>query len=98
MTTTPALTGAERTAARIGYLSKTDLFQDLTPPELAEIERKITMYTCDRGRVFYLPGETGEALYILKGGTSPAVSPVGGGAQARARHPGAGHGFWGNCP
>ena len=68
MTTTPALTGAERTAARIGYLSKTDLFQDLTPPELAEIERKITMYTCDRGRVFYLPGETGEALYILKEG------------------------------
>ena len=68
MTTTPALTGAERTAAKIGYLSKTDLFQDLTPPELAEIERKITMHTCDRGRVFYLPGETGEVLYILKEG------------------------------
>ena len=68
MTTTPALTGAERTAAKIGYLSKTDLFQDLTPPELAEIERKITMHTCERGRVFYLPGETGEVLYILKEG------------------------------
>ena len=68
MTTTPALTGAERTAAKIGYLSKTDLFQDLTPPELAEIERKITMHRCERGRVFYLPGETGEVLYILKEG------------------------------
>ena len=68
MTTTPALTGAERTAAKIGYLSNTDLFQDLTPPELAEIERKITMRTCERGRVFYRPGETGEVLYILKEG------------------------------
>ena len=68
MTTTPALTGAERTAAKIGYLSKTDLFQDLAPPELAEIERKITMHTCERGRVFYLPGETGEVPYILKEG------------------------------
>ena len=68
MTTTPALTGAERTAAKIGYLSKTDLFQDLSPPELAEIERKITMHTCEQGRVFYLPGETGEVLFILKEG------------------------------
>ncbi len=68
MTTTPALTGAERTAAKIGYLSKTDLFQDLTPPELAEIDRKTTMHTCERGRVFYLPGETGEVLFILKEG------------------------------
>ncbi len=68
MTATPALTGAERTAAKIGYLSKTDLFQDLSPPELAEIERKITMHTCERGRVFYLPGETGEVLFILKEG------------------------------
>ena len=68
MTTTPALTGAERTAAKIGYLSKTALFQDLSPPELAEIERKITMHTCEQGRVFYLPGETGEVLFILKEG------------------------------
>ena len=59
MTTTPALTGAERTAAKIGYLSKTDLFQDLSPPELAEIERKIAMHTCERGRVFYHPRRDG---------------------------------------
>ena len=76
MTTTPALTGAERTAAKIGYLSKTDLFQDLTPPELAEIERKITMHTCERGRVFYLPGETGEVLFILKEGASSSIASL----------------------
>ncbi len=68
MTATPTPTGAARTAAKIGYLSNTDLFQDLTPPELAELDRKTTMQTCERGRVFYLPGETGEVLFILKEG------------------------------
>ena len=39
-----------------------------TTPALTGAERKITMHTCERGRVFYLPGETGEVLYILKEG------------------------------
>ncbi|MAG35684.1 MAG: cyclic nucleotide-binding protein [Dehalococcoidia bacterium] len=52
----------------MGYLSETDLFQDLTSSELVEIDRKTTMQSCDRGRVFYLPGETGEVLFILKEG------------------------------
>ncbi len=64
----PQATRADRAAAKIGYLSETDVFRDLTAPELAELDRTTIMQTCERGRVFYLPGQTGEVLFILKKG------------------------------
>ncbi|MGE0129017.1 MAG: Crp/Fnr family transcriptional regulator [Blastocatellales bacterium] len=54
--------------AKIGYLSAMDLFRDLTPTEMEEIDRATVMQTCRTGRVFYTPGETGEVLFILKKG------------------------------
>ncbi len=53
---------------KIGYLSMMDLFRDLTPEEMQEIDRATRMQTCTAGRVFYSPEETGEVLFILKKG------------------------------
>lgn len=53
---------------KIAYLSETDLFQDLKQRDLDEIERNTAMSTCQRGRVFFSPDETGEVLFILKSG------------------------------
>ena len=53
---------------KVDYLSKTDLFRDLGPEQLQELERSVAMNTCRRGRVFFSPGETGEVLFILKAG------------------------------
>ena len=57
-----------RLAAKVDYLSDTDIFRDLSSQELEEIDRMTTMSTCRRGKVFYTPGETGEVLFILKRG------------------------------
>jgi CRP/FNR family transcriptional regulator, cyclic AMP receptor protein len=55
-------------AAKIGFLSETDVFRDLNDEEMAELDRMTAMTTCRRGRVFYAPGETGEVLFVLKRG------------------------------
>src|SRR5262249_35058484 len=52
----------------IGYLSAMDLFRDLTPEEMEEVERATVMQIYPAGRVFYTPGDTGEVLFILKQG------------------------------
>ncbi len=54
--------------AKLALLSETGIFRDLGPRDMAEIERMTAMTTCKRGRVFYTPGETGEALFVLKRG------------------------------
>ena len=53
---------------KVAYLSETDLFQDMDARELEQLERGTAMTTCQRGTVFYTPGETGEVLFILKKG------------------------------
>jgi CRP-like cAMP-binding protein len=53
---------------KIGYLSMMELFRDLSPAEMQEIDRATRMQTCVPGRVFYTPGETGEVLFLLKKG------------------------------
>ncbi len=58
----PQLTG------KVGFLSDTDIFRDLSSQELEELDRVTAMSTCRRGTVFYTPGETGEVLFILKRG------------------------------
>jgi CRP/FNR family transcriptional regulator, cyclic AMP receptor protein len=61
---------AEESALRqkIGYLSMMDLFRDFTPEQMEEIVRATKMQTCNAGRIFYSPSETGEVLFILKTG------------------------------
>jgi|FLYL01.1.fsa_nt_gi CRP-like cAMP-binding protein len=53
---------------KLGYLSAMKIFQDLSREELLEVERATTMINCNAGRVFYIPGETGEVLFLLKKG------------------------------
>lgn len=53
---------------KIGYLSMMDLFRDFTPEQMEEIVRATKMQTCNSGRIFYTPDETGEVLFILKTG------------------------------
>ncbi len=53
---------------KLALLSETDIFRDLTPRDMEEIERVTAMTTCRRGKVFYTPGETGEVLFVLKQG------------------------------
>lgn len=54
--------------SKIGYLSAMELFRDLTPEQMKEIERATTMYSCSAGGVCYTPGQSGEVLFILKRG------------------------------
>lgn len=70
-----AVTASDRSAAqdivreaKTAFLSETELFRDLQPRDLDDIERSTTMSSCQRGRVFYTPGESDEVLFILKSG------------------------------
>jgi len=62
------VTSATATKAKLGFLSDIELFQDLSPKEIEELERLITISSVKRGKVFYRPEETGEVLFILKSG------------------------------
>lgn len=53
---------------KLGYLSDIELFQDLSPKEMEELDRITTISTVRRGKVFYRPDESGEVLFILKAG------------------------------
>ncbi len=55
-------------AEKLRYLSELTVFQDLSPREMQELNRIITMSHVPRGRVFYRPEEPGEVLFILKEG------------------------------
>jgi CRP/FNR family cyclic AMP-dependent transcriptional regulator len=58
----------ENRSSKIGYLQMVDIFQDLTEDEIEEIDRATTMSTCRRGRIFYMPEDTSEVLFLLKEG------------------------------
>lgn len=53
---------------KIGYLSMMELFRDLSPVDMQEIDRATRMQTCTAGRVFYGPDDKGEVLFLLKKG------------------------------
>jgi CRP-like cAMP-binding protein len=53
---------------KLEYLSMVDVFRDLSADEVADIDQKTTMSTCRPGRIFYMPDETGEVLFMLKKG------------------------------
>jgi CRP-like cAMP-binding protein len=45
-----------------------DIFRDLTDAEIEEIDRATTMSSCRRGKIFYMPEDTSEVLFLLKEG------------------------------
>ena len=53
---------------KLNYLSNINVFQDLSIHELAEMDRQITMATCNPGKIFYMPEDSGEVLFLLKKG------------------------------
>ncbi|MDX1687450.1 MAG: Crp/Fnr family transcriptional regulator [Candidatus Promineifilaceae bacterium] len=53
---------------KLNYLSTIEIFRDLSLAELAEMDRQITMSSCAPGKIFYMPEDTGEVLFLLKKG------------------------------
>src|SRR5512136_3126398 len=53
---------------KIGYLRMVDIFRDLSEAEVQEIDRATTITTAHRGKILYMPEETGEVLFMLKEG------------------------------
>jgi CRP-like cAMP-binding protein len=53
---------------KFDYLSNIQVFRDLTPNELAQMDRQVTMSTCQPGKIFYMPEDSGEVLFLLKKG------------------------------
>jgi len=58
----------EEQTDRIAYLHMVDIFQDLSEEEIAEIDRAMTITTGRRGKIFYMPEDTSEVLFLLKEG------------------------------
>ncbi len=58
----------EMQTQKINYLSNIQIFRDLSPSELAEMDRQTTMSTCKPGKIFYMPEDSGEVLFLLKKG------------------------------
>ncbi|HZT58565.1 MAG TPA: Crp/Fnr family transcriptional regulator [Pyrinomonadaceae bacterium] len=55
-------------AERAENLTAQDLFHGFTPEELREVERVTTTRVFSKGEIIYTPGETGEALFLLREG------------------------------
>ena len=53
---------------KLDYLSTIEIFRDLSLAELAEMDRQITMSSCEPGKIFYMPEDSGEVLFLLKKG------------------------------
>ncbi len=64
---------------KVDYLSTIQIFRDLSMGELAEMDRQTTMASCEPGRIFYMPEDSGEVLFLLKSGRVQLyrVSPAG---------------------
>ena len=53
---------------KLSYLSHIQVFRDLSPNELMEMDRQLTMSSCESGKIFYMPEDSGEILFLLKKG------------------------------
>jgi len=58
----------EEAGRKLEYLTETDIFSPLSADEKSWLMHNTTMVTCERGRVFYSPGDPGEVVFILKRG------------------------------
>lgn len=54
--------------SKLAYLSMVDIFQDLSGPEMKDVESSAPMFTCEPGRIFYHADDPAEVLFILKKG------------------------------
>jgi len=50
------------------FLSTADIFQDLTPADIEDIDRMLSIREVSKGHIIYMPEDTGEVLFILKTG------------------------------
>ena len=55
-------------AQKLSYLSHIQVFRDLSPMELAQMDQQLTMSSCHPGKIFYMPEDSGEVLFLLKKG------------------------------
>jgi len=53
---------------RAALLRESDLFHGLDAEQMAQIAHRLPIATCRRGQLIYIPGETDEALFVLKTG------------------------------
>ncbi len=53
---------------KLDYLTNIQVFRDLSQTELAGMDRQLTMSTCAPGKLFYMPEQSGEVLFLLKKG------------------------------
>jgi CRP-like cAMP-binding protein len=53
---------------KLAYLTENELFRGMRAQELVAIAQELPVTTCESGRIFYSPGESGEVLFILKEG------------------------------
>lgn len=53
---------------KVNYLSTIQIFRDLSAQELMEMDRQTTMASCHSGKIFYMPEDSGEVLFLLKQG------------------------------
>lgn len=60
---------------KLPFLRKVDIFRDLSPEAMHEIETATVMMTCEPGRIFYRAADPAEVLFILKRG-AVAISRV----------------------
>ncbi len=58
----------DEAAHKLEYLRETDVFSPLSPDEQSWLMQNTTMVTSEKGRVFYVPDEVGEVVFILKRG------------------------------
>lgn len=53
---------------KIAYLSAMRIFRDLSPEEMKMVDKSTVMTTAAKGKIVYMPGETGEVVFLLKKG------------------------------
>ncbi|HLG18134.1 MAG TPA: Crp/Fnr family transcriptional regulator [Blastocatellia bacterium] len=54
---------------KTAYLSAMRIFRDLSPNDMKMIVDSTVMTTATKGKMIYMPGETGEVLFLLKKGS-----------------------------
>lgn len=54
---------------KTAYLSAMRIFRDLSPDDMKMIVELTVMTTAKKGKIIYMPGETGEVLFLLKKGS-----------------------------
>ena len=70
---------ATQVEQKVSYLSTMDVFRDLSQDDLLMMERQVTMGSCKPGKIFYMPEDTGQVLFLLKKGRVQlyCISPSG---------------------